>query len=155
MPKSQAAVADLFIAFFLFIIVLSATIYTWNLYITRIDEERENNEITMKAFQAAEALVKSQGIPENWSLSNVNLTGLAENERILSFKKVDLFVNLTEEQIKNIFKIQLYNFSFVLKDIEGNKIKEIGSITGEKSVNVKRYVVYENEPAILEFKMGK
>ena len=155
MPKSQAAVADLFIAFFLFIIVLSATIYTWNLYITRIDEERENNEITMKAFQAAEALVKSQGIPENWSLSNVNLTGLAENERILSFKKVDLFVNLTEEQIKNIFKIQLYNFSFVLKDIEGNKIKEIGSITGEKSVNVKRYVVYENEPAILEFKIGK
>ena len=155
MPKSQAAVADLFIAFFLFIIILSATIYTWNLYITRIDEERENNEITMKAFQAAEALVKSQGIPENWSLSNVNLTGLAENERILSFKKVDLFVNLTEEQIKNIFKIQLYNFSFVLKDIEGNKIKEIGSITGEKSVNVKRYVVYENEPAILEFKMGK
>jgi len=155
MPKSQAAVADLFIAFFLFIIVLSATIYTWNLYITRIDEERENNEITMKAFQAAEALVKSQGIPENWSLSSVNLTGLAENERILSFKKVDLFVNLTEEQIKNIFKIQLYNFSFVLKDIEGNKIKEIGSITGEKSVNVKRYVVYENEPATIEFKIGK
>ena len=154
MPKAQAAVIDLFIALFLFMIMLSTTIYTWNLYITRLNEDRENTEIIMKAFQATEALVKNEGIPANWNLTNVNLAGLGI-DRILFSDKVDLFFNLSEDKIKDIFKIQLYDFNITLKYINGTKIKEKNNLEGEKYNNVKRYALYKNEPAILEFKIGK
>lgn len=154
MSKAQAVVTDLFIAFFLFIAILSATIYTWNLYITRLNENRENSEMLIKAFQATEGLIKTEGIPGNWNLNNVNLSGLGAN-RILSTEKINLFMNLPEDKIKNIFRIQLYNFNFTLKDKNGNILKNRGSLTGQKFINVKRYVLYQNAPAILEFKIGK
>lgn len=155
MSKAQVALIDLFIAFFLFMLLLSVTISTWNLYLIRLNENNENNEMIIKAFQTTDALVKSRGVPTLWNLTNVNLTGLAQSDRVLSTEKVDLFINLTESQIKDIFKIQLYSFSFSLKDIDENILIERGNVTSERVVNVKRYVLYENEPAILEFKIGK
>lgn len=138
MSKAQIALIDFFIAFFLFVIVISATIYTWNLYLTRLNEDMENNEMMIKAIQTTEVLVKSSGVPTRWSLSNVTLVGLAESDRILSTEKVDLFVNLPESQIKNIFRIQLYGFYFAIMGMN-NSIINMTQYMEEQDLHIAYY----------------
>ena len=65
--------------------------------------------------------------------------------------KVNNFINISQQDIKDKMAMN-YDFYFKLTNITGKPIASIGNPpAGIRSVVIKRYVMYENEEAIMEF----
>lgn len=153
--KAQIALTDLFVALFIFSILIIFITLTWNRYNLRLTGGLETEEMMIKAFQVTDVLVESSGSPSDWNSTNVETIGLASHDRILSTTKVNKFINLPLNQTKTIFKIKTYDFYFSLTPI-GGEIITYGNIpAGKKHIVAKRYVIYENGPAILQFTLWR
>lgn len=155
--KSQIAVTDLFIALFMATIIIIIIMFAWNRYTIILNEESDYRELEIIAFQTADLLVKSNGEPQNWENSplNVEVIGLATEDRNLSLEKVDAFVNLSYNFTLRSLGLELYDFYFQLKDFNGTRLAEQGKTPENFVVNIQRLVLYENEKAIVEFALWK
>lgn len=153
--KAQLSSADFALAISIAIIILLSVISAFIYYENKINEAISYNDLLTKNFQISDALVKMQGIPSNWESSNVYVIGLAFEDRKISRKKLDQFVNMDERDIKSIMKTN-YEFHFNIRYINGTSIKSAGTNLSEsrtRSVTIERYVFYENKTAIIEFKL--
>ncbi|MBI4149737.1 hypothetical protein HY491_04785 [Candidatus Woesearchaeota archaeon] len=149
MHKAQAAMTDLFIAAFLFLVVFGAMMAMWNTSTARLSGDVAYREMEQHAFQIADFLVKHPGIPSQWKASNVSIAGLGR-ERQLDAAKVALFLNLSEQQILDMYRIQSYNYSWQLQAVNGAVIQQRGfPAQGNVSVAVSRMVVYNGTAAIM------
>ena len=157
MRKAQIASVDLFIAITVFLILAAATIYTWNLYNTRLTENLEYEKMQLIAFQITDLLVKNPGHPSGWEeTSNAGVIGLAQDDRVLSQDKVTAFVNLDYNTSRELFNIELYDYKFRMKDLSNNVLQESGQeFTGDTSIVIERYVLFNNEKTIMEFTIWK
>jgi len=158
MRKAQVASIDLFIAITAFIFLIAATAYTWNIYNTRLAENIEYEKMELAAFQITDLMVKSQGYPSAWEEipAEVQVIGLAQDDRLLSQDKVDAFMNLDYGLAKERFNIELYDYKFRLKDLANNMLQESGlDFTGDTSIVIERYIIFGDEKAILEFTLWK
>lgn len=153
------AVTDLFIALFIATILIIVIIFVWNRYALILDENADYEGMQIIAFQTADLLVKSGGEPGDWELDpdSVDTIGLASSDRSLSEEKVDAFVNLLLNVSSKSLGVELYDFYFQLKHINGTRLKEYGeSSTPNRSViNVQRLVLYKDEKAVVEFALWK
>ncbi|HLC72180.1 MAG TPA: hypothetical protein VJH37_01195 [Candidatus Nanoarchaeia archaeon] len=164
-PKKngQAAVTDLFIAISVFIILITITTLTWNLYNIRLTSRFDYDEMMLKGFQVSDLLVKSKGIPVNWHITYnetaPEVLGLADNERVLSSERIDAFKDLSDRNpalIKDALKINLYNYYFVIRDQTGVPLLNSGLFpSGKYAVNLARIALYNNQPVIVEFAIWK
>ncbi|MDP1694982.1 MAG: hypothetical protein Q8L34_05580 [Candidatus Woesearchaeota archaeon] len=161
--NGQAAVTDLFIAISVFIILITITTLTWNLYNIRLTSRFDYDDMMLRGFQVSDLLVKSKGIPPDWHI-NYNtalpqVIGLADNERVLSPEKVDAFKALSDSDpaaIKNALNINLYNYYFVIRNQTGVPLLNTGLFpSGKYAVNLARIVSYNNQPVIMEFAIWK
>ena len=155
--KAQIVTTDLFIAIVIFTIIMSIIIISWGRYTAKLDDRLNYDEMQSRAFQISNLLVKSQGSPSNWENGgNAESLGLASRDRILSSSKVDAFANLSYGNITKLLGIRNYDFYFKLKDFENNTLVLVGNIpAGNFAVNLRRYVIYENEEAVMEFALWK
>lgn len=150
--KAQVVIADLFMALIIFAILLVAIVGTWNHYLVRADERIVYGDMTIKAMQLADTLVKSPGYPDIWDESSVDIIGLAVDDRELSTDKMHNFTNMSEAAIKEKMKIKNYDFYFSLKTIDGSiNITHGSNISGTQAATIRRYVIYENKTAELLF----
>jgi len=158
MRKAQIASIDLFIAITIFLFLALITIYTWNLYNTRLGESLEYEKMQLIAFQITDLLVKNPGHPSGWeeSPANVGVIGLAQDDRVLSQSKITAFANLDYDTSKERFNIEPYDYKFKIKDLSNNVIQESGqAFIGDTSIVVERYVLLNNEKTIMEFTLWK
>ncbi len=178
--KGQAAVTDLFIAISVFIILITIITLTWNLYNIRLQNRFDYDDMMIKAFQVTDSLVKGRGVPADWETrdqkignSNVQVLGLSENERFLSEQKVKVFsldpskstnpnAKLDDQTLKNTLKINLYNYYFVLRHLNGTvtgcptECNTRGTFpSGNYVVNLARLAMYQGQPVYLEFAVWK
>lgn len=154
--KSQTVSIDLFMAVFVFIILLILIISSWNIYQVKIVERMAYEDIMVNAFQIADLLVKSRGYPLEWNSTNVEVIGLAASDRIISSEKLNSFFNISYSSSKELLNIERYDFYFQVKHINGTAADSYGlESNGTYSVSAKRYVLYENEKAIIDFKLWK
>jgi hypothetical protein len=158
MRKAQIASIDLFIAITVFLLLTAATIYTWNLYNLRLNENLEYEKMQLIVFQITDLLVKSPGYPTAWeeNPTNLGVIGLAQDDRILSQDKITAFTKLNYDTSKEKFNIELYDYKFRIKDLSNNIIQESGqNFTGDTSIVIERYVLLNNEKRIMEFTLWK
>ena len=156
--KAQIAVTDLFVAIFIFIALLISIFVTWNIYITRIEQRDNYNNILSNAVQITDTLVKSPGKPINWEQNNATaeIIGLASSDRNLSERKVNAFVTLTYNTTKDLLNIKRYDFKFTLININNSALIEYGlNSTGNNTVSIRRIVWYGNATAFMDFKLWK
>jgi|SRR3989338_2856294 len=147
--RAQAAVADLFIGIFLFLIVFAAMMAMWNTSAARLSDDVAYREMQQHAFQIADFLVKHPGIPGQWKADNVTIAGLGR-DRELDAAKVALFLNLSEQQVLGMYRIQSYNYSWQLESAAGAVLTARGFPSqGNQSVSVTRVVMYNETPAIM------
>ena len=152
--KAQIAVTDLFIAVFIFMILIIFIVIYLDTYDKRLDESIKYQELETIGFQITDMLVKSRGIPPDWesNISNADAIGLAGYDRILSYNRVNAFFDSNYTELKEKFNIERCNFYIVLTAINGTAIKDIGEPSdGDYSVDINRYVLYQNETTILKF----
>lgn len=156
MSKGQIIMNDLFIALSLFLVVIVFTVLLFNNYSVHLNEEIENNDMLITAFQISDVLVSNSGYPSRWeeNITSIKNIGLVTKDRIISKDKLNNFTNLDYDTSKGLLKLY-YDFYISLRDLDNNTIATYGYINGEKIVNVKREVFYEGEEAILEFAVSK
>lgn len=158
MRKAQIASIDLFIAITIFLLLAAATIYTWNLYTARLNENLEYEKMQLIVFQITDLLVKNPGYPSAWeeNPTNLEVIGMAQDDRILSQDKITAFTKLNYDTSKEKFNIELYDYKFRIKDLSNNMIQESGqNFTGDTSIVIERYVLLNNEKRIMEFMLWK
>ncbi len=157
MNKGQIAFTDLFIALFIATILIFATMSTWDIYKKRLVERTSYDDILTYGFQITDTLVKSPGKPGNWNETNVEVIGLSNNNLNVSSEKLNNLLKLDYNNAKYIFNIERYDFYFEITDINNNNLTvPFGLIpTGEDIVKLNRYIIYENEEAILQFTLWK
>jgi hypothetical protein len=147
--KSQMATTDLFIALFAATILIIIIIFAWNNYALILNEDVNYKEMQIKAFQTADLLIKSKGVPVNWeeNPTNIDVIGLAASDRNLSTEKVSAFLNASYNITLKSLGIELYNFYFRLKDLNGTEIAEYrnASASNKSIINIQRLVLYENK----------
>src|SRR3989344_3907752 len=173
--KGQAAVTDLFIAISVFIILITITTLTWNLYNIRLTSRFDYDDMMLRGFQVSDLLVKSKGIPPDWHISYnttypnprgsnadikpLQLIGLADNERVLSPQRVDAFKDISDANpqiVKDALNINLFNYYFVIRNQTGIPLLNTGLFpSGKYAVNLARIVSYNNQPVIMEFAIWK
>lgn len=157
--KSQIFTIDLIAAMFIFIVLLTAIMLMWNRYIVIADDHIEYDEAQIIGYQISDVMIKSQGKPSNWeeNSSKALIIGLANSDRRLSSSKVNAFLNMSYNDSKKALNIPYYDFSFQIKDLLGNNLTSFygNNEEGDFTINLRRYVFYENEKAIMEFKLRK
>lgn len=164
MKRGQAVVTDLFIAIAIFIVLVTITTIIWDLYTIRLKMRQEFEDMIVKSIQISDQLVKNPGYPSDWEFniaSNpdyIKIIGLAEDNRILSTEKVEKFrTSMTDQKIKDLFKIGLYNYYFTIKEKSGSILlaKGINPVGSFNTVNLARLIVYKNQTRIMEFALWK
>ncbi len=169
--RGQAGITDLFIAVAIFIVLVTITTLIWNLYNARLESRLDYDTIVLKTYAIVDALVKSPGSPERWELvpdaqlSGVLQVGLAEQDHVIDEAKITRFAQLadpafsggtTYDTLRDVLKIGLYQFYFVLKDAKKQNVFVSGQLPqGKFAVNLARIVMYRGKPHILEFTVWK
>lgn len=154
--KSQAVSMDLFMAVAVFIILITTIIFSWNLYYKRLGERMAYEDIMVNAFQISDLLVKSKGTPPGWNSTNLDIIGLASYDRNISAQKINSFTNISYDKLKELFNIERYELYFRINYLNGTAMNNYGrEFNGTYSVNIRRYVIYENEKAIMDFRLWK
>lgn len=69
MRKGQIASVDLFIAFTVFILLISILVGMWNTYSQRLNEGIEYEKMRLAAYHISDSFVKTPGSPSAWELS--------------------------------------------------------------------------------------
>ena len=159
--KGQAAVTDLFIAISVFIILITIMTLTWNLYNLRLQNRFDYDDMMTKAFQVSDVLIKSKGNPVDWETdpNSTIVIGLSSNDRIISKTKVETFTDedlFNESKLKDILKVNQFNYYFVLRHLNGTLIHTRGLFpSGNLAINLARLVLYDDIPVFLEFAVWK
>ena len=155
--KTQMVVTDLFIALFVAGILIAIIIFSWNRYSLMLSEEADYRFMQITAFQTADLLVKSSGEPLDWEDDprNVDVIGLADKDRELAIDKVDAFVNLSYNRTSKVLGLEIYDFYFQLKYLNGTKLVGYGRTPSNTVVNIQRLVFYKDEKTIFEFALWK
>lgn len=77
--KGQIVSADFVVAFVVFIGLVIGLMSSWDSLSTSIEEFESRNSMERISMHAADLIVMSQGVPSNWSSSNVESIGLAKH----------------------------------------------------------------------------
>lgn len=163
MKRGQAVITDLFIAIAVFIILITITTIIWDLYSIRLKMRQEYEDMMLRTIQISDQLIKNPGYPTDWEYKissdpeYVKVIGLADEDRVLSADKVEKFrTNITDDKVKDLLNIGLYNFYFIIKEQNGSALlaKGIAPI-GFNTVNLARIVTYKNQPRIVEFALWR
>src|SRR3989344_3394440 len=94
--RGQAAITDLFIAIAVFIILITITTLSWQLYNIRLNSRLDFDDIILKTFVVTDTLVKSPGSPGDWERdpTKAKIVGFARKDRVLDEAKVQAFLAL-------------------------------------------------------------
>lgn len=157
--KGQAVILDLLIAIVVFLLVFSFLAWTYTRHFLRLDSETSDNTLMMKAFDITEILTKSEGIPNDWNISNVQAIGLASGDRVLSTQKIQQFSNMSYNVSKRMFGISDKEFFLQIRDLTNSNLFEAGISPSEnnscnntyRAVTLKRFAFWGGQKVVLYF----
>lgn len=167
--KGQSVLIDLMMGILIFLLLMAATLSVWTGKATDLERERNLREMRSKTIEAMDFLIRSQGKPKYWETklpTEIELIGLATNERVITEKKLNKFVELGNDTtaggyyylIKEKLLLGNYDFYFRLSEPGGTEITKTGvdpNLLGAvDTFKIRRIVTYRGEeyegPAIAE-----
>lgn len=95
--RAQIFSGEFLLAYFVFMTVLVIALLMWYNTIKNLNDSESALFLEEKSVNAAEQLIKTGGVPENWSAYNVKSVGLVNESRILSPEKLARFVELMSD----------------------------------------------------------
>ncbi len=157
--RAQIWSMDFLMSAFIFLITLGMMVFAWNYTSTRILQQNEAGPADNTLIMVSDALVRTQGVPEDWNQSTVTSVGLASRDNVLNATKVDMFINMSYEYMKTLLGLERYDFHFSVKHLNGSVMQNTKgqNLTAGKYpqdselvVPIQRYVMYNGSPARLD-----
>ncbi|PSH02067.1 MAG: hypothetical protein BRC26_02440, partial [Nanohaloarchaea archaeon QH_8_44_6] len=105
-------------------VILVAFFIPWNSVLEADNRFSQSEELKTQAQRTASFLVSTQGYPNNWEKSNVEvvLPGFADEDNVISMSKLRKFASMEFENQRSLLKDQ--GFSMEYYDTETDKILE-------------------------------
>jgi len=148
--KGQMFSLDLVLSMVIFIVIFIFVFSLWNLYILRLTESSQTEEMQLIAFQVSEVLFGTEGIPQDWNtdVEDIIVLGLAGKEDgTLDSTKVNAFFELDYNETKEFFNIERFEYYLTIKNLQGETIDTMGnknSKEGVEQVSVRRFVFIDD-----------
>jgi len=129
---AQLFSGEFLLAVVVFMIAFSLTFILWSNSQVNVLSSEGIYEMEDIGNNVVEQLIRTKGIPENWTHENVKSIGLANQARILNPNKTIAFIYLMNssnyEYNKYLLGIGSYNFYLNLTDVNGTTIR-INNVT--------------------------
>lgn len=93
--------AELMVAYIVFTIVLIIVVYLWGSVVFDILAAEDLSDIEGAAVDVSENLVRTAGIPENWSRADVKTIGLCNSSRNINEDKLSDFIYMMNTSLYN------------------------------------------------------
>ena len=119
MRKGQLWTLDMVLSLMIFFSALLSIIMAWNFISADIFEGQEMTEMQLKTMTISDSLIRTPGVPENWTNDTVSVIGLAYSDNELNTQKVEEFVNMSYSRSRALLSVMPYHFYFEVKDING------------------------------------
>jgi len=164
----QGMAIDFLFAVLIFLLLLNAALSLWSSNSKSFEREALLSELSARASQTIDLLVRDSGTPNNWearAIGDVQIIGLASTDRQLDSEKVGKFIvwggNFWSEDYNKVRQKMLLasDFYFKLSNEQGTTIiAQTAPPPLELQekwwvINVKRIVNYGGEAAIAEFSL--
>lgn len=159
--KAQVWSIDFIVSVMAFTAVVALMLFVWKSASTQAGESIRIGELQKVALNAADMLVRSPGIPPNWTSEGVVFMGLAEREGVISPDKVSEMLGTGYNESRKALHIGSGEFYISLRDYNGTLLNvtaagnqtaaEHGSYPNGSGfvVPVERYVLFNGELARL------
>src|SRR3989344_5506685 len=149
MRKAQLFSLESILSIVLFIIVILFLLSFWNLYSSRLSSQIHSEELQLQAAQVTDILVSSRGYPDEWEAdpASVVIPGLMLNPGSLDEQKLNQFLALDYETLKQLLNIERFDIAFELRDVSGNVLENRGNIssTADEAVVFQRLMLLKNQ----------
>lgn len=144
--KGQLFSSDMIASVFLFFIMTSMVLFSWNSVIDKSVQNMQRQDMEITGTRILDTLVKSPGYPSDWENKNATTIGLASYDRTIDSNKLNAFLNMDYDKTREIFGMP-YNYFFKL----GNYTK---GLNGTEAVFARRAVIF-NGTQFLELTISK
>lgn len=158
---------------------MAAFIVAMSMWSTTLRETMESENVRMmenSAVDAAENLIRTPGVPANWTVEEVASIGLANRSRVLLERKVADFVYYMSDTNSSLcsggsnyecnqYRLGMggYNFYFNMTYMNGSTVaaQNVSAYTGRRPVNetdvvtVTRSAIYNDEISRIYFMVWK
>jgi len=133
--KGQLSSIELLLAYFAFFVVFTLAVSMWVSTLREVNSWERERDFEDAASRMSEKLVKTRGLPANWTAETVTAIGLADEPRILNTHKVLGFINLSNDSAsgdcgyseyecnKELLGIGEYDFNFSIEDLDGSLVE--------------------------------
>lgn len=143
--KAQLFSSDMIAAVFLFLLVSTFILFSWNSSIDAAAENLQRREMELAASRILDIMVKSPGYPPDWEAGNASVIGLVNYDRTIDPVKLSAFINMDYNKTKEILGTGDYFFRL------GNYTK---GANGTSTVFIRRMVIF-NGPQLMELSLSR
>jgi hypothetical protein len=145
--------SDFLMGLVIFLIIVAISVSLWNKNVYNMGLKEKRTEMENLVLLISDQMVKSSGIPGDWSSTTVAAIGLSKSDNVLDSSKVSNFVGLSKEKTKALLGIRNYNFIFRLRSTNETILVEYGDLPSDASESVigRRVVLYEGGSTIMDF----
>ncbi|MFH1788126.1 MAG: hypothetical protein ABH834_01945 [Candidatus Altiarchaeota archaeon] len=159
--RGQVFSGEFLLAYFIFLTVMILAVLLWHNTERDITEAETLRLLEEKSVEASEQLVRTRGVPADWSASNVLSVGLAEESRILSEDKISEFTDLMSDArydslcndvalsnyacSRHLLGLSGFDFAYELNYLNDSPVTVYGKTaeTGKQPVNQTRLITVE------------
>lgn len=143
--KGQVFGSDFVVSAVLFLIILFASVELWNTAAVKYSSSDSNELMQKKIVSITDALIKTEGIPNNWTNETVKLIGVSEKTiQVLNREKLAEMKKISYSNLKSILGVSDYEVYLVFENSTGNTINIDGELLeyGQKQSNQKDLVPF-------------
>ncbi|MBU0761610.1 MAG: hypothetical protein KKD39_01165 [Candidatus Altiarchaeota archaeon] len=166
-PSGQMFSGDFLLGFVIFFAALTLILSVWSTTTREILSGENHLAMEERGSDAVEKLLRTEGIPRNWSETNVLSVGLANSSRILQETKVSSFITMMRDNVSGdcggtytkyeckryLLGMGEYNFLINISNLSGSTVYVNGmpAVSGRFPVNqslslkIERTAVYMGE----------
>ena len=161
MDRGQVFSVDLVIAVVAFTVVMFLAAQVWSNSLARIDDWQERVEIQKAANTASFFLVVSQGYPDDWNRTTVQVLGLTNGEQnTIEHRKFAELLTMDLSETKQFLNVEQYGLFLNLTNQSSGL--EIGSKGIPPDISeafeiakIDSYVLYNRSMCILQLSLWK
>lgn len=156
--KGQFISFDLAAAVIVFLLLLGFLYQSWIVNLSQWNQLQQTIETEQKAVLATKLLVEYSGYPKNWSVSDVNIIGLAVVPGVLSQAKIAQLNAMDYNIARQKMNLLAFNFRIEIASLSGPDPlidKNIGAVQVFTSqlASIERKVLIGEKNAVFRFSL--